>query len=184
MVVLGVGLSECPGSEDDLKFAEYRQSGDLGKLSERRWEKEIAWAKPEKESAPCWFVSNAGVEEKDAVEPKFLSRSLATLRVLLKNARLATSSRIRAEYEGRRQRNAEACAVFEANFHMWRYVEGPRWDELTGPTDESLERARAAKARLEEIRDQEGNADNATEIASLCIKAVFAGRRTFVTVFC
>ena len=80
-------------------------------MSGRRWEREIAWAKPEKESAPCWFVSDAGVEEKDAVEPKFLSRSLATLRVLLKNARLATSTKIQAEYEGRKQRNAKACGA-------------------------------------------------------------------------
>ena len=159
-------------SEDDLKFSEYRQSGDLGPLSERRWEREIAWVKPEKESAPCWFVSNAGVQEKDTVEPKFLSRSLATLRVLLKNARLATSQKIKAEYEGRKQRNAEACAVLEANFHMWRHVGGPRWDYLKDPSDEALHRAQDAKAHLIAIRDQQDGADNAGTIASECIKAV------------
>ena len=80
---LGYDTAGVPASDaDDLKFSEYRQSGDLGLLSERRWEKEIAWAKPEKESAICWFVANAGVEDKE-VQPKFLSRSLATLRVQL-----------------------------------------------------------------------------------------------------
>ncbi len=136
--------------------------------------------KPEGESAPCWFVSNAGVQEKDAVEPKFLSRSLATLRVLLKNARLATSQKIKAEYEGRKQRNAEACAVFEANFYMWRYVEGPRWDDLRDPSNEALQRAQDAKARLVAIRDQQDGADNAGEIASACVKAAARGRRAFM----
>ena len=80
---LGYDTAGVPASEtDDLKFSEYRQSGDLGLLSERRWEREIAWAKPEKESAICWFVANAGVEDEE-VQPKFLSRSLATLRVQL-----------------------------------------------------------------------------------------------------
>ena len=80
---LGYDTVGVPASdEDDLQFSEYRQSGDLGLLSERRWEREIAWAKPKKESAICWFVANAGVEDEE-VQPKFLSRSLATLRVQL-----------------------------------------------------------------------------------------------------
>ena len=106
-------------------------------------------------------MSDAGVEEKDAVEPKFLSRSLATLRVLLKNARFATSQKIKAEHEGRRQRNAEASAVFGVNFHMWRHVGGPCWDDLRDPSDEALQRAEDAKAQFIAIRDRQDGADNA-----------------------
>ena len=90
--------------------------------SERRWEKEIAWAQPTSESAKCWFVANAGVEDKNA-EPKFLHRSLATLRVHLKNTRVATTKRIKDEYESRRQKNRDAIEVLEANFKMWNLVE-------------------------------------------------------------
>ena len=47
---LGYDTVGVPASDDDdLKFSEYRQSGDLGTLSERRWEREIAWSKPERE---------------------------------------------------------------------------------------------------------------------------------------
>ena len=70
--------------QDELKFAEYRQ-GDLGSLRERRWEIDIGWKKPAKESALCWFLTNAGGEDQEA-EPKFLVRSLATLRLHLKAA--------------------------------------------------------------------------------------------------
>ncbi len=40
---LGYDTVGVPASdEDDLKFSEYRQSGDLGLLSERRWERNRA----------------------------------------------------------------------------------------------------------------------------------------------
>ena len=139
--------------------------------TERRWEKEIAWAQPTSESAKCWFVANAGVEDKEA-EPKFLHRSLATLKVHLKNTRVATTKRIKDEYERRKDRNREAIEVLEANFQMWALVAGPCVEYLAEPSDEALDRAHEAKELLLKIRAQEDAPDNAAHIANDMIKAV------------
>ena len=113
---LGYDAVGVPASErDDLKFSEYRKSGELGPLYERHWQREITWKKPDKESDLCWFVANAGVDNQ-AAEPKFLLRSLASLRVHLKYLRIATTHKIRTEYDGRVQRNLEAVEVLGANF--------------------------------------------------------------------
>ena len=63
------------------------------------------------ESSKCWFVSNVGVEDKGA-EPKFLHRSLATLKVHLKNTRVATTKRIRDEYDRRAERIKAAAMKY------------------------------------------------------------------------
>ena len=154
-----------------MKFAEYRQ-GDLGPLRERRWEVDIGWKKPEKESAPCWFLTNAGGEDQEA-EPKFLSRSLAMLRLHLKAARVATTEKIKQEHENRMQTNLEAVAVLEANFKMWNLVAGPCPEHLKDPSEEALHCANEAKRHLERIRDEQQVApDNAAAIAGECVRAV------------
>ena len=156
--------------QDDLKFAEYRQ-GDLGPLRERRWEVDIGWKKPEKESTPCWFLTNAGVEDQEA-EPKFVFRSLAMLRLHLKAARVATTQKIKQEHENRMQKNLEAVAVLEANFKMWNLVAGPFPGYLKDPSEEALHYAYEAKRHLERIRDEQRDApDNAAAIAGECVRA-------------
>ena len=139
--------------------------------TERRWKKEIAWAQPTSESAKCWFVANAGVEDKEA-EPKFLHRSLATLKVHLKNTRVATTKRIKDEYERRKDGNRVAIAVLEANFQMWNLVGGPCVEYLVEPCDEAFDRAHEAKELLLKIRAQEDAPDNAAQIATDMVKAV------------
>ena len=139
--------------------------------SERRWEKEIEWTKPESESSKCWFVSNADVENQEA-EPKFLHRSLATLKVHLKNTRVATTKRIKDEYERRKQKNQEAIEVFESNSQMWSLVGGPCVEYLAEPSDEALDKAHEAKELLLKIKAQEDAPNNAAQIVNDMIKAV------------
>ena len=128
---------------------------------------------PTSESAKCWFVSNAGVEDKGA-EPKFLHRSLATLKVHLKNTRVATTKRIKDEYERRRDKNRDAIDVLEANSQLWNLVGGPCVEYLAEPSEEALDRAHEAKELLLKIRAQEDAPDNAAQIAHDMIKAVNA----------
>jgi hypothetical protein len=128
---------------------------------------------PTSESAKCWFVSNAGVEDKGA-EPKFLHRSLATLKVHLKNTRVATTKRIKDEYERRRDKNREAIDVLEANSKLWNLVGGPCVEYLAEPSEEAMDRAHEAKELLLKIRAQEDAPDNAAQIAHDMIKAVDA----------
>ena len=141
--------------------------------SERRWEKDIVWAKPRSESSKCWFVANAGVEDK-GMEVKFLHRSLATLKVHLKNTRVATTKRIKDEYEHRRNKNREAIEVLEANSQLWNLVGGPCVEYLAEPCDEALDKAHEAKELLLKIRAQKDAPGNAAQIAHDMIKAVNA----------
>ena len=129
--------------------------------------------KPTSESSKCWFITNAGVEDKGA-EPKFLHRSLATLKVHLKNTRVATTMRIKDEYERRRDKNREAIDVLEANSQLWNLVGGPCVEYLAEPSEEALDRAHEAKELLLKIRAQEDAPDNAAQIAHDMIKAVDA----------
>jgi len=141
--------------------------------SERRWEKEITWSQPTAESSKSWFVANAGVEDKGA-EPKFLHRSIATLKVHLKHTRVATTKRIKDEYERRRDKNREVIKVLEANSQLWNMVGGPCVEYLAEPSEEALDRAHEAKELLLKIRAQEDPPDNAAQIAHDMIKAVNA----------
>ena len=126
---------------------------------------------PTSESAKCWFVANAGVENKSA-EPNFLLRSLATLKVHLKHTRIATTKRINDEYEQRKDKNRAAVGVLEANFQIWTVVGGPCVEYLTDPSDEALDLAHEAKELLLRIRAQEDGPDNSAQIANDMIKAV------------
>ena len=90
-------------------------------MRERRWEVDIGWKKPEKESASCWFLTNAGGEDREA-EPKFVLRSLAMFRLHLKLVRVATTKKIKQELENTTQKNLVAAVVLEANFKMWNLV--------------------------------------------------------------
>jgi hypothetical protein len=74
--VLGVA-----DDEDVLRLRE-----DPGKIADSRWE-EVSWRQPPDEAAPCWWITNKDELEKP---PRFLSRSLACLRLELQHARVAT----------------------------------------------------------------------------------------------
>ncbi len=75
-----------------------------------------------KESDGSWRVANP---TESAAEPRFVYRSLAMLRVQLSQTRVATSSKIRAEYVSRRQGNIQATAVLQSNLKIWLAVRGP-----------------------------------------------------------
>jgi hypothetical protein len=157
--------------EDEALFDEYRQ-GSLGSKKERRWEDGIVFQKPAKESERCWFLTNAGVADQGQ-EPKFVCRSVATLRVQLREMRIATTAKIRTEHETRSQRNAEAVAVLDANWKMWRHVGGVDLDFLQEPNEEALARAHEAKDNLIKLKESHTDAaDNTGAIADELIKAV------------
>ena len=111
--MLGVLSGEKP--EHDL--AEFRE--DPGTLEQARW-KQLSWRVPDKESSPCWWLTNASEEDR-AQAPKLLSRSLATLRLELSAQRIATTTKIRREWEARSQQNSAAADVLHSNERWGKY---------------------------------------------------------------
>ena len=89
------------------------------------------------------------------MEPVFVFKSLTCLRAELKHRRIATTRKIKAEYDRRVQNNLEAIETLQANFHMWKDVDGPHVVHLTDPSDEALDRVRAPKDSLIHFQLQE-----------------------------
>ena len=78
------------GSEEPEKdFDGFRE--DIGTLHRERW-KCLKWKRPNKESAPCWWLTNPHDEDRTQ-PPKLLSCSLATLKLELQQQCFATTSK-------------------------------------------------------------------------------------------
>jgi len=96
------------------------------------------------------FLVNAAEEDRGKA-PKLLCRSLACLRIELGQSRIATSAKLKAEWERRSADNAVAADVLHANAQVWKTVQGPAPDELFRPTPQALLEARRAADDLEHV---------------------------------
>ncbi len=79
---------------------------------------------------------------------------LAMLRHHLSQTRVATSSKIRAEYVSRRQGNTQAVAVLQSNLELWLAVRGPDLQSLAEPSDETMRRAMVARDSLAKLQEK------------------------------
>ena len=128
---------------------------------------------PAKQSDVCWWVTNASATDK-SVEPKFVARTLVGMKIELQHMRLATTAKLKQEYELRLQRNEEACAVLLSNLQLWAgVVHGPCPESLLRPTAELLKQTKAAGEVLERLAIEYKDAGGGTGIyATECKKAV------------
>ena len=141
--ILGAVASEEPEKD----FAEFRE--DIGTLHDERW-KCLKWKRPDKESSPCWWLTNP--HEEDRSQPlRLLSRSLATLRLELGQQRLATTSKILRERTARSEQNLRAAEVIHGNEKIWCFVGGPDPQALLTPTAECLALVRETCINLEKL---------------------------------
>ena len=142
-----INLGIVDGEEPELQFDDFR--ADLGTLAGKRWCR-VTWSMPRKETDPCWWITNA-TETDATLPPKLLFRSLASLRLELEHLRMATTSKVRSEWEFRRKLNSEAADVIHTNENIWRMVDGPRPESLYEPSTGTLAAVRDACERLEEL---------------------------------
>ena len=96
------------------------------------------------------FPANAAEGDRSKA-PKLLCRSLACLRIELGQNRIATSAKLKNEWERRSADNSVAADVLHANAQVWKVVKGPAPDELFHPTPQALFEARRAADDLEHI---------------------------------
>ena len=89
------------------------------------------------------------------MEPIFVFKSLTCLRAELKHMRIATTQKIKAEYDRRLQNNLDAIETLRANFHIWKDVDGPHVVHLRDPSDEALDQVRESKDSLIQFLLQE-----------------------------
>ena len=90
-------LYEPLGLLQESELERFRESP--GTLEERLW-KRYRWGLPPDEITPCWWVSNLDSEDQ-SVEVKLVFRSLNSLRIDLCTSRLATTAKLRSEWDRR-----------------------------------------------------------------------------------
>ena len=78
-----------------------------GTLEERFWKKYKWGFPPENETMSCWWICNLD-EDVHTKEAKMTCRSLAALRMELCHSRLATTTKLRQEYDKRLENKAMA----------------------------------------------------------------------------
>ena len=118
-----------------------------GTLADRRWElPQIAWAMPETEVTPCFWITNSW-ESDTTQEPKFLWSSLQRLRMDLEKRSNPTPQKMRAVQDQREESNHRIVEALKKSEGFWHAFGGPDFERLKHPTQDVLEAAEAMVAR-------------------------------------
>ncbi len=146
--VLGVIDDEKP----DAVLTEWREN-NMGTLADQTWQR-LKWKLPEHENCNCWFLTN-GSSEDQTQKPKLLCKTLAGLRLQLRNTQVADTTKLRAEYHQRLDNNCAAADVLMSHLDVWSHVAGNELhpEHLRRPTHGALSLAAAAAAKLEAYRE-------------------------------
>ena len=103
----------------------------------------------------CWWVANFGDEDRTR-EVKLVCRSAACTRMELHHARLASSGKLREEWDRRLERNSVAVDVLNDNRELWMTAGGPDPDTLAAPTEISLEHSSSTVLVLQSMLQKHG----------------------------
>ena len=104
------------------------------------------------------FVScpNCTGEEDRSKEVKLVCRSAACTRLELHAARLATSTKLRAEWDRRLEKNSAAADVLNSNRRLWLHVGGKEPDTLVSPTEASIDHCHKTVEALQAMLQKYG----------------------------
>ena len=129
---------------------------DAGTLEERRW-RELEWEQPMDEACSCWWVANAYETDKSQAT-KLVCRSLAVLRLELQQNRIASTDKLKREWERRLDDNGRSVDVLLNNMHLWSHVDGPHPEDLRAPSEVALLEAKQCCEALARMAEAHGNA--------------------------
>ena len=85
--------------------------------------------------------------------PSPLSRSVGLLRVELSESQIASTAKLRKEFEKRSEGNSVACDVLHNHQHMWASVGGPQVDSLFRPSVGDIHRANECCDTLQKMAE-------------------------------
>ena len=85
--------------------------------------------------------------------PSLLSRSVGLLRVELSESQIASTAKLRKEFEKRNEDNSVACDVLHNHQHLWASVGGPQVESLFRPSVAGLEKAKQCSDTLEKMAE-------------------------------
>ena len=124
-------------------------------MEERLW-KRYKWEfPPADETQSCWWVVN--MEDDDQTGgAKMICRSLACLRMELCNSRLASSLRLRQEWDKRLENNSLAVDRLQGNRDLWLRAGGCDPELLASPTECHLEKVSRTVGTLDAMLEKQG----------------------------
>jgi len=142
-----------------------------GTLEERLWRRE-KWDWPENEAIACWWIANYGAEDKTQ-EVKLVCRSLACMRLELHHSRLASTTKLRAEWDRRMERNGVALDVLNSNRQLWLQAGGADPESMASPTQLTLDHCAKTVDVLKKMLEKHGprgGLDSQTEDCENAVK--------------
>ena len=106
-------------------------------------------------SGSCFvIVAQANATEADKTKaPTLISRSIGLLRVELIENQVASTAKLRKEFEKRSDDNSAACDVLHNHQHLWASVGGPQVESLFRPGAFDLERAKECCSTLQKMSE-------------------------------
>ena len=87
--------------------------------------------------------------------PSLLSRSVGLLRVELSESQIASSAKLRKEFERRSEDNSVACDVLNNHQHLWASVDEPHVESLFRPSGEDIEQAKQCCDTLQKMAEED-----------------------------
>ena len=87
---------------------------------------------------------------------KLICRSMAVTRMELHRARLATSAKLRAEWDRRLDKNALAIDILSSNQQLWESAGGPDPESLGNPTESALDQCAKTVVMLQAMLAKHG----------------------------
>ena len=83
--------------------------------------------------------------------PSLLSRSVGLLRVELSESQIASTAKLRKEFEKRNEDNSVACDELHNHQDLWASVGGPQVESPFRPSAANLEKAKQCSDTLEKM---------------------------------
>ena len=124
-------------------------------MEERLW-KRYKWTfPPEDETKSCWWVVNLNADDQTS-EVRLICRSVACLRVELCSSRIASTHKLRQEWDRRLDNNALAVDQIQQHRDLWFQAGGCDPEELATPTEHMLDCACNTINTLDKMLDLHG----------------------------
>ena len=98
------------------------------------------------------FVAEVNATEADKTkEPSLISRSVAVLKLELAESQIASTAKLRKEFQKRSDDNSMACDVLHNHQHLWASVGGPLVESLFRPSAGDIEQAKQCCDTLQKM---------------------------------
>ena len=100
------------------------------------------------------FVAKVNPKEEDRTKaPSLLSRSVGLLKLEVSDSQIASTSKLRNEFQKRSNDNSTACDVLYNHQDVWASVGGPPAESLFRPSEVDIKLAKECCTTLQKLSE-------------------------------